>query len=85
MIAWFVRHAVAANLLMMSLLLAGLLSANHMRKEIIPKLPASEIIISAYYEGRTAEQIDRELGQKNSPSTARYCGHQAYRCQCFTK
>ncbi|MFT5755691.1 MAG: multidrug efflux pump subunit AcrB [Alteromonadaceae bacterium] len=64
MIAWFTRHPVAANLLMMTLLLGGLLSANNMRKEIIPKLPASEVNISAYYEGRTAQQIDKELGQK---------------------
>ena len=64
MITWFTRHPVAANLLMMTLLLGGYLSANKMRKEIIPKLPASEINISAYYEGRTAQQIDRELGQK---------------------
>ena len=64
MIAWFVRHPVAANLLMMSLLLLGLLSYKHMRNEILPKIPASEIYINAYYEGRTAEQVDKELGQK---------------------
>ena len=64
MIAWFVRHPVAANLLMMSFLLLGLLSYKHMRNEILPKIPASEIYISAYYEGRTAEQVDKELGQK---------------------
>lgn len=64
MIAWFTRHPVAANLLMLSLLLGGWISASHMRKEILPKLPASEIVISTYYEGRSAEQIDQQLGLK---------------------
>jgi len=64
MIAWFTRHPVAANLLMMALLIGGVLSANKMRKEVFPKVPVSEITISAYFEGRTAQQIDQELGQK---------------------
>jgi multidrug efflux pump subunit AcrB len=64
MIAWFTRHPVAANLLMVALLVAGFISANNMRKEIIPKLPSSTINITAYYEGRTAEQVDTEIGQK---------------------
>jgi multidrug efflux pump subunit AcrB len=64
MIAWFTRHPVAANLLMISLLLGGILSASHMRKEIIPKLPPSTINISAFYEGQTAKQVDLAVGQK---------------------
>jgi multidrug efflux pump subunit AcrB len=64
MIAWFTRHPVAANLLMIALLVAGFISADNMRKEIIPKLPSSTININAYYEGHTAEQIDIEIGQK---------------------
>jgi len=64
MIAWFTRHPVAANLLMLALLIGGWISASHMRKEVIPKLPASEITVSAYYEGRSGAQIDQELGQK---------------------
>ncbi|BBN80643.1 acriflavin resistance protein [Pseudoalteromonas sp. A25] len=64
MIQWFIRHPIASNLLMMFLLLGGLLSANNMRKEIIPKLPSNQLIISTYYEGKTADQVDREIGQK---------------------
>jgi multidrug efflux pump subunit AcrB len=64
MIAWFIRHPVAANLLMIVLLITGFISANNMRKEIIPKLPSNTINITAYYEGRTAKQVDNEIGQK---------------------
>ncbi|CAH9049673.1 Antibiotic efflux pump membrane transporter ArpB [Pseudoalteromonas holothuriae] len=64
MIQWFIRHPIASNLLMMFLLLGGLLSANNMRKEIVPKLPSNQLVISTYYEGKTAEQVDREIGQK---------------------
>ncbi len=64
MISWFTRHAVAANLLMMLLLVGGYLSANAMRKEIIPKLPVSMVTVSVFYDGRTAKQVDSEVGQK---------------------
>ncbi len=64
MIAWFTRHAVAANLLMVILLIGGYLSASTMRKEIIPKLPVSTVTISVSYDGRTAKQVDNEVGQK---------------------
>ncbi|TMO58990.1 AcrB/AcrD/AcrF family protein [Pseudoalteromonas aurantia] len=64
MIQWFIRHPIASNLLMMFLLLGGLLSASNMRKEIIPKLPSNTLVISTYYEGKTADQVDREIGQK---------------------
>lgn len=64
MIQWFIRHPIASNLLMLFLLLGGLLSASTMRKEIIPKLPSNQLVISTYYEGKTASQVDREIGLK---------------------
>ena len=64
MIAWFTRHPIAANLLMFALLVGGVLSASHMRKEIIPKLPSNTITISVAYDGRTAQQVDNEIAQK---------------------
>lgn len=64
MIAWFTRHPVAANLLMLSLLIGGLLSLSNMRKEIIPRLPVSTVVVSSTFAGRTAEQVDAALAQK---------------------
>ena len=64
MIGWFAKHKVAANLLMWVLLIGGYLSADSMRREIIPKLPVSEVSISVSYPGKSARQIDREIAQK---------------------
>lgn len=64
MIAWFTRHPVAANLLMLSLLIGGFISLLQMRKEILPRLPVSTVTISASFPGRTAEQVDHALAQK---------------------
>ncbi|OEF09598.1 efflux RND transporter permease subunit [Vibrio genomosp. F10] len=64
MITWFTRHPIAANLLMIILLVGGVLSANNMRREIIPKLPANEISVTAFYDGRNAQQVDVEITQK---------------------
>ncbi|EPJ50069.1 MAG: hypothetical protein OFPI_20750 [Osedax symbiont Rs2] len=64
MIAWFAKHKVAANLLMWVLLIGGYLSADNMRREIIPKLPVSQVTISVSYPGKSAAQIDRQIAQK---------------------
>jgi len=64
MIGWFAKHKVAANLLMWILLIGGYLSADNMRREIIPKLPVSQVTISVSYPGKSASQIDREIAQK---------------------
>ena len=64
MIRWFAEHRVAANLLMWVLLIGGYLSADNMRREIIPKLPVSQVSISVSYPGKSARQIDREIAQK---------------------
>ena len=79
MITWFTRHPIAANLLMIVLLVGGMLAANNMRKEIIPKLPASEISISAFYEGRNAQQIDVEITQKIEQSLQGIAGIKEFR------
>ncbi|MCP5077011.1 MAG: efflux RND transporter permease subunit [Psychromonas sp.] len=79
MITWFTRHPIAANLLMVALLVGGIFSANNMRREVMPKLPASEISISAFYDGRNAQQIDIEITQKIEQSLQGIAGIQNIR------
>ncbi len=62
--AWFTRNPVAANLLMMLLLVAGIFSLSSIRIEGFPALPPSSITITTLYPGASAEQVDRGISQR---------------------
>ncbi|GLO61203.1 acriflavin resistance protein [Vibrio sp. MACH09] len=64
MMSWFLRNPVAANLLMVMILVSGYLTLTGLRSEAFPKLPANSISISTYFSGRTAEQVDQGLTSK---------------------
>ncbi len=64
LINWFIRNPVAANLLMLFILVAGGLSLSGIRIEGFPKIPADSITISVTYSGASAEQINEGITQK---------------------
>lgn len=64
LINWFIRNSVAANLLMLFILVAGGLSLSGMRIEGFPKIPADSISINVSYSGASAEQISEGVTQK---------------------
>ncbi|MFL0806637.1 MAG: efflux RND transporter permease subunit [Oceanobacter sp.] len=49
-IAWFAGNSVAANLLMICIILLGFLSIDGLRKEAFPPWPADSVIISMAYD-----------------------------------
>ena len=53
-IAWFAGNTVAANLLMLSIILLGILSFNQLRKEAFPPWPTDSISISVAYDSGDA-------------------------------
>ena len=57
LIAWMTRHPVAANLLMMLILLAGLLSALSMRQEVFPLIVLDVLEVRASYPGAAPDEI----------------------------
>ncbi|MCP5078017.1 MAG: efflux RND transporter permease subunit [Psychromonas sp.] len=59
-IAWFARNSVAANLLMIIIIVGGLLTANTIRKQFFPQVDINWIKLSAAYPG--AAPIDVEEG-----------------------
>ncbi len=61
---WFLDNPVAANLLMVFIIIAGLLSMNSLRVESFPQIPPSELIISVAYPGGTAKQVDEGITQR---------------------
>jgi len=62
--AWFTRNPVAANLLMMLVLIAGLFTLVSIRIEGFPALPVSSITVQTTYPGAGAEQVDRGVSRK---------------------
>ncbi len=62
--AWFTRNPVAANLLMLLALIAGLFSIQSIRIEGFPALPPSSVTITTLYPGASAEQVDRGISRK---------------------
>ena len=61
---WFIYNPVAANLLMLLILIGGIFSAVSMRIEGFPRLPADSLVISTHMAGANSTQIDRQISQK---------------------
>lgn len=64
MINFFARHPTAANLLMLVMLAAGLLSLGGLRRETFPDALPTEVEVSVLYPGATPEEVDRSIVQR---------------------
>ncbi len=60
-IAWMVRHRVASNLLMLTLLLGGLISALSIKQEVFPDFDLDMVNISVAYPGASPEEIEQGI------------------------
>ena len=61
---WFLDNPVAANLLMVFILVSGYLSFNQLRVESFPQIPPSQLVIEVSYPGGTAQQVDEGITQR---------------------
>lgn len=61
---FFIHNPVAANLVMMLILIAGYMSLSSIRIEGFPKVPADTITIQTTFSGAYAAQIDEQITQK---------------------
>ncbi|SEK83340.1 Multidrug efflux pump subunit AcrB [Atopomonas hussainii] len=61
---WFITNPVAANLLMVAILVAGVLSLGQLRVESFPQIAPSSLVINVAYPGGTAAQIDQSITQR---------------------
>ncbi len=57
-IEWFAKNSVAANLLMMMVLAAGLFSAFQMKQEVFPEFSLDIISVSVPYLGAAPEEVE---------------------------
>jgi multidrug efflux pump subunit AcrB len=63
-IAWFARNHVAANLLMIVIVIAGLVSAFNMRTQVNPDLESNTIAISVPYPGAAPAEVESSVVQR---------------------
>lgn len=61
LIAAFVRHRNAANLLMALLLLFGLWGASQLNRQLMPTVETGTVTVSATWSGASAEDVERGL------------------------
>jgi multidrug efflux pump subunit AcrB len=61
---WFIDNPVAANLMLLFILVSGWLTLGDMRVESFPQTPPSQLIISVTYPGGTAQQVDQGITQR---------------------
>lgn len=57
-IAWFAENGVAANLLMMVLLVGGLLTLPQIKQEVFPEIAIEVVTVTVPYRGATPEEVE---------------------------
>ena len=71
---WFINNPVAANLLMMAIVISGVLAFGQLRVESFPQIEPSSISITVVYPGGTAQQIDESVTQRIEESISGIAG-----------
>ncbi|MCL1078207.1 efflux RND transporter permease subunit [Parashewanella spongiae] len=61
LIAWFARNNVAANLLMIIIIVGGLLTANSIRKQFFPAVEDNWLQFSAVYPGAAPQEVEEGI------------------------
>ncbi|WP_394131183.1 efflux RND transporter permease subunit [Shewanella maritima] len=64
LIAWFARNNVAANLLMIVLIIGGLFSASLINKEVFPTFELNLINVNVAYPGAAPQEIEEGINIK---------------------
>lgn len=57
-IAWFAHNSVAANLLMLTLIVGGLYTATTITKEVQPRIETNYVTVSVPYRGATPRDVE---------------------------
>ncbi|MFC3150600.1 efflux RND transporter permease subunit [Litoribrevibacter euphylliae] len=62
--SWFIRNPVAANLMMLLIVIAGWLTVSSIRVEGFPKLPADTLIVTTEFSSAHVNQVDQQVTRK---------------------
>ena len=60
-LGFFVKHKTAANIIMILMCIAGLLSINKLNRQFFLNFDIENISVSVEWPGATAEEIDRNI------------------------
>ncbi len=63
-VEWMARNGVAANLLLVFILVAGLLSLLNLRQEVFPEFSLDTIQVQVEYPGASPEEIEQAIVQR---------------------
>ncbi|HEX7705486.1 MAG TPA: efflux RND transporter permease subunit [Thermoanaerobaculia bacterium] len=61
LIAWFARNGVAANFLMLIVVVAGLVTLTNIRQEVFPEAASDIVSITIFYPGASPEEVEQSL------------------------
>ncbi|CAG0966344.1 Multidrug resistance protein MexB [Myxococcaceae bacterium] len=61
MIAWFARNGVAANLLLLAIVVAGLFTIGNIKQEIFPEVDTGLVSVAVEYPGASPEEIEESI------------------------
>ncbi len=67
-LSYFTRHATAANLLLVVLIMAGLASFPRMRAQFFPDIIIDNVSVSVSWDGAGAEDVDAAIVQVMEPA-----------------
>ena len=61
LVEWFTRNPVAANLLMLLLLVGGALTVPSIKQEVFPEFSAEIVTVSVVYPGAAPEEVEEAI------------------------
>ncbi|WP_455216910.1 efflux RND transporter permease subunit, partial [Kaarinaea lacus] len=61
LISWFASNSVAANLLMLFIIVSGLVSLPQIRKETFPSVPLDSVTITIAYPGASPTEVEQSV------------------------
>ena len=64
LIGWFVRNPVAANLLMLVLLVGGAVSASNLRAQVFPTITPGTVVVTVPYPGATPAEVEEGITRR---------------------
>ncbi len=67
LLSFFAKHRTAANILMIFLIITGLLSVQRVNRQLFPDLNIELIVISVFWSGASAEDVDKNIVQPLVP------------------
>jgi multidrug efflux pump subunit AcrB len=61
LITWFARNHVAANLLMIAIVVVGIAVAGNIRQEIYPLFQVDAVVVDMQYRGASPEEVEQSI------------------------